>query len=412
MAQGYLPRLVDRVLPELLATLPAISVVGPRAAGKSTSAQRLAASEVSLDRTDDAAIMRANPDAVLARLARPVLIDEWQEVPEVLGAVKRAVDNDPASGQFMMTGSVRIGRRYTWPATGRIVRQRTYGLTQGELRQSQAPLFVDRVRSGVEPLLNTPRSELTVFDYLEMAAVGGFPDMALHRHSMSARNRWLGAYLQEMRTNDVKLAGTQPDSGKFGSFLEAMALNSSRIIDQATLRDEVGISQNTAATYEKLLEDVFYCERVPAWRSNRIDRLIALPKRYLLDTGLMLFVMGLTADEAAHDAQALGAVLDTFVAAQLRPELAIQSRPVSLLHLRDKGGRHEIDLIIEFSRHRVVGLEIKATNAPGLEDARHLVWLRDRLGDDFIGGVVLHTGPMAFTLTDKIVAAPLAALWS
>lgn len=83
-----------------------------------------------------------------------------------------------------------------------------------------------------------------------------------------------------------------------------------------------------------------------------------------------------------------------------------------LLHLRDKGGRHEVDLIVEFPRRRVVGIEVKATAAPGLDDARHLIWLRDQLGDQFMGGVVLHTGPSAFALSTRIVAAPISAIWA
>ena len=57
-------------------------------------------------------------------------------------------------------------------------------------------------------------------------------------------------------------------------------------------------------------------------------------------------------------------------------------------------------------------IEIKAGSAPTRDDARHLTWLRSELGDRFIGGAVLHTGPRAFRLGDDIAAAPIAALWS
>jgi hypothetical protein len=60
----------------------------------------------------------------------------------------------------------------------------------------------------------------------------------------------------------------------------------------------------------------------------------------------------------------------------------------------------------------VLGLEIKASSAPGLDDAVHLVWLRDRLGDRCTAGIVLHTGPHPFRLADRIWALPVAAIWS
>jgi hypothetical protein len=104
-------------------------------------------------------------------------------------------------------------------------------------------------------------------------------------------------------------------------------------------------------------------------------------------------------------------MIDTFAAAQIRPELTVaQSRP-RWYHRRDKNGRHEIDIVIEFGGGQVAGIEIKATAAPARNDARHLEWLRDELGDRFVSGVVLHTGPRAFELANRIIAAPISTLW-
>jgi len=412
MTDDYVPRLVDSALPRIIHTLPAVRLVGPRGTGKTTSAARLAASISRLDIEAEAAAFVADPDAALARLPRPALLDEWQQVPGIIGAVKRAVDADQASGQFLLTGSVRVGKAYTWPSTGRVVRQAVHGLTQREIARYGGALFVERVRTDVMSLLDTPKCALTVFDYVGMAEAGGFPDLVVHRRQPDARTRWLEAYLLELKTNDVSLAGGDPDPGKFARFVEAVALNSSRIVDQATLRDTVGLAKNTVAAYENLLESVFFSERVPAWRTDRFDRLAALPKRYVLDPSLMMHIMGVNADDACREPLVLGAVLDTFVAAQLRPELAVMSPAPDFLHLRDKGGRHEIDIILQFPRHKVVGIEVKATAAPAKDDARHLTWLRDHLAEDFLGGVVLHTGPMAFALSDRIVAAPISSFWT
>lgn len=75
-----------------------------------------------LDEPGAAAAVQANPDAALRDLPEPILIDEWQEAPAVLGAVKRAVDTDPRSGRFLLTGSVRAElQAQTWPGTGRVI---------------------------------------------------------------------------------------------------------------------------------------------------------------------------------------------------------------------------------------------------------------------------------------------------
>jgi hypothetical protein len=111
------------------------------------------------------------------------------------------------------------------------------------------------------------------------------------------------------------------------------------------------------------------------------------------------------------DGDVLGRVLDTFVAAQLRPEVTVSRSRPRLHHLRTEGGRHEVDLVAELAGQRVIGIEIKADAAPAERDARHLAWLRDELGDRFVCGVVLHTGPRVYELGDGIVVAPISALW-
>ena len=78
--------LIDGRLTELLGAVPAVLINGPRAAGKTTTARQHAASEVHLDQPIRAEAFRADPDAALLGRPEPVLLDEWQEVPAVLGA--------------------------------------------------------------------------------------------------------------------------------------------------------------------------------------------------------------------------------------------------------------------------------------------------------------------------------------
>jgi hypothetical protein len=125
----------------------------------------------------------------------------------------------------------------------------------------------------------------------------------------------------------------------------------------------------------------------------------------------MAAVLRLDVDAVMRDGDLLGRVLDTFVASQLRAELPIASKRPRLFHVRSQQGRNEIDLLAELAAGRVVGMEVKASASPTAKDARHLEWLKDQLGDRFIRGVVLHSGPRPFELADSITAVPICALW-
>ena len=403
---------MDPALTSLLGQLPAVSITGPRATGKTTTAKRRAATVVRLDREAEAAAFRADPDVALRGLPEPVLLDEWQEVPGLLGAVKRAVDEDSRPGRYLLTGSVRIDSdAQTWPGTGRLVRLQMQGLSVREIAERiGGPLFLDRLLTADVASLG-PAGTSDLANYLDLALRGGFPEPALRLEGL-ARQAWLDSYVEALITRDASAIGGTRDPDRLRRYLEALAVNSAGVVEDKTLYDAVGIDRRTAVAYEQLLKNLLILEAVPAWESNRLSRLIKAPKRYLVDPSIMAAVLRLDSRAVLRDGNLLGRVIDTFVAAQIRPELAVaESRP-RWYHLRDKGGRHEVDLVIEFGGGQVSGIEIKATAAPTRGDARHLEWLRDELGDRFASGVVLHTGPRAYQLADKIVAAPISTIWA
>jgi uncharacterized protein len=411
---AYRPRLVDERLDELLAQLPALMMIGPRAVGKTTTAGRRAATSVRLDVEAQAVAFRADPDAALRGLREPVLLDEWQAVPGVLGAVRRAVEADPRANRFFITGSVRAELdNEVWPATGRIVRLAMYPMTVAErLGRPPGPTFFDRLANG-QPL-TPPADTPDLRGYVELALESGFPPAAL-RLSGAPRQAWLDSYLEDLLTHDVEELEGSPtrrrDTQRLRRYFEAYALNSAGVADQKTIYDAAGINKLTAAAYERLLGDLLIAEQVPAWTSNRLKRLVRQPKRYVVDPALLATALRMDAQGILDDGDLLGRMLDTFVAAQLRPEVTVSASRPRLHHLRTEGGRHEVDLVAELAGQRVIGIDVKAGAAPTGRDSRHLAWLRDELGDRFVRGVVFHTGPRAFSLSDNIVAVPISALW-
>lgn len=402
-------RLVDPWLTEVLAAAPAVMITGARASGKTTTALRHTASVVRLDNAPESLPFEADPDAALRGRPEPLLLDEWQACPGVLGAVKRAVDTERRPGRFILTGSVRSeSDPALWPGTGRLIRMNMHPLTVREQLSKPPRYFVGGLLSGES--LKLPGSPPDLRDYAEIALRGGFPEPAV-KLSGSIRDDWLRSYIEQMLAHDVPGIRNGETQLKFAEFFQAYALNSSGIVNDNTLYQAVGLDRRTARSHIRLLADIGVIAEIPAWSSNRLKRLSRSPKRYVADTGLWGAAVRADLDLVMNDGDLLGRLIDTFVANQLRAEAAVDPIRPQLYHLRDRDGRHEVDLIFDLGARGIIGIEIKAHSAPSRHHARHLVWLRDRLGDRFIAGVILHTGPAQFSLDDGIDAIPICALW-
>lgn len=417
-AGTYRPRIADAYLRELVADFPAVMITGARATGKTTTALQQTAGIARLDQPGAAAAFRADPDAALRRAPRPLLVDEWQEVPEVLAAVKRAVDRDAAPGQFVLTGSVRaeLGNEM-WAGTGRVVRMSMYGLTERELAAGPATSqdsFLSRLAtSGLDGLALPPQLP-AIDDYVNLALRGGFPEIAYRERTDRPRRIWTSSYLDDLVTRDAAAVGHAKDPAKLRAYLSVLALNNAGIPRDNTLYEAAGINAKTAAGYDRLLENLYVLDVVPAWplTTNRLKALVKASKRYLVDTALAATAASLTADDILDDAALLGRFFDAFGAAQLRPELALMDPQPLTYHLRTQGGRQEVDLVFDLGRGQAIGLEFKAASVVDKADAKHLFTMRDDLGDRFLAGAVLHSGPGLFELGDRVYAIPLCAIWS
>jgi predicted AAA+ superfamily ATPase len=180
----------------------------------------------------------------------------------------------------------------------------------------------------------------------------------------------------------------------------------------ADLARSAGLDRATARNYLTYLDTVFLTTEVLQWPANLTSRLPKTPEVFLADSGLAAHLLGVTEAElrrAGHPA--LGGLVETFVHAELMKLASASEVPVSIWQFRENDNR-EIDFILEGPGGAVVGIEVKATTSPGTDSAKHLRWLRDRLGGRFTAGVALHLGQRASSFGHGIHALPVSALWA
>lgn len=391
-----------------------VGIVGPRQSGKSTLARSLVAevpnaTYVSLDDRRVRVAAESDPHGFVTDRPGLLAIDEVQRVPDLLLAVKSAVDTDPRPGRFLITGSSQLSatRGVSETLAGRIERFELRPFSQDELAGTPAG-FLDRLVDGDIPATT---STLTKRDYLEIAGAGGFPE-AVAREA-DRRPGWFDSYVETVVEREAPGVIASPRTAELPRLLRLVAHRQAGVLNVADLARDARLPERSIHRYLDVLEAVFLIRRVPPWSPNLAQREVRAPKVMVTDSGLAVSLRGMSVDalvrpEIAQGAD--GAVLEGFVWAQLTAQLGWSRSRSRLLHYRDRQ-LAEVDLIVEAADGRIAGIEVKAGADVGARDVRHLIRLRDRLGPRFVAGVILHSGPTTLSLGDRIRAQPISTIW-
>ncbi len=407
---GVVPRVVDDHVRMLVAEEPAVLLEGPRGSGKSTVLHAVAAehgvSVVDLEDPPTRAAIREGSTAPLLSSGL-VVIDEFQHAPDVLTVVKRVVDHDGGAGRFLLAGSVsgRLLPPGTETLTGRVERVALLPLSAGELLGARPTWLIDVLEAGEPPQLRSDVGRDFVF---ELVAAGGYPG-ALTRTRPRQRSRWFASYLSTVADRDLPSLVDIRNPGAISRLYRLAAERTSTVATMTELAERVGVKPHTVRSYLDLLDRCYLVHELPSWTVGVSARVGRKPKLHVTDTGLAAAAVGIDAIRLGQTSLG-GAFLESFVVAEVMKQAAMSDRPLVLSHFRDRTG-HEVDLIIEQPDGTVLAIEVKSAATVHRTDAKNLRFLRDRLGDRLIGGVILHTGPLTVPLDNRIWATPISALW-
>lgn len=406
-----------------MSDLPALALEGPKGVGKTETASRRAATVHALDDPAQRAVAVADPSRLLDS-PPPILLDEWQHVPEVWDLVRRRVDRGSSPGQFLLAGSATPSGPGTHSGAGRIVSVRMRPMSLAERGWTPATVSVAELLSGRSPAV-AGRTKRTLRDYVDEIVQPGLP--GLRTLSSRALNAQLDGYVRRIVDRDFPELGHRirnPDA--LLRWMAAYAAASSTTTSFEKIRDAAtgghGHKPAKSATepYRDVLERLWILDPVPAWAPTRshIRRLALPPKHQLADPALAARLLGvdaaalLSGQDAGppipRDGTLLGALFESLVTLSLRTYA--QAAEAGTLHLRTAGGEHEIDLILQRADRRVVAVEIKLARDVDEGDLRHLKWLGERIGDELIDRVVVTTGEEAYRRSDGIAVVPAALL--
>jgi hypothetical protein len=396
------PRHAAGALARAARVMPAVVITGARQTGKSTLVGHLAPRPdrlyLTLDDLDVLGQARSAPDDLMARASR-LTLDEVQRAPDLLLAVKRAIDTGRRPGRFLLTGSANLllMRRVSETLAGRASYLTLWPMTRREQRGLGRPgIWQELVDAKDREWLDLIKAQdVEPEDWRALAARGGYPVPALSLRSAGDRATWFAGYTQtylERDLQDLSVVASLPDLRRV---MRAVCLRLGQLMNQAELGRDVAVPQPTVHRWLNLLEISYQLVRVPAFAVNRTKRLIKAPKLYWADTGLALHLAG---------GEPSGAHLENIVLGDLLAWRDGRLDRVEVLYWRTAIGE-EVDFVLEVG-DALLPVEVKATARPRVADARHLASFRHEYADRCRAALLLHTGERVEWLAPGILAAP------
>ena len=422
ITHAYSRRIVDDELDVLHAELPAVSLEGPKGVGKTATARARCATFTPLDDPSVIQVVLADPQRLLHG-PEPVLIDEWQQYPPSWDVVRRAVDEDPSAGRFLLTGSATPAGAPTHTGAGRIVPVRMRPMSLAERGMTPSVSLSALLARGGTAIAGS--TDVRVEDYVREILAGGFPGMrALSDRALRAQ---LDGYLQRVIDREFPEQGLtvrHPDTLR--AWMRAYAAATSTTASFEVIRDAAtpGVgskpAKSTAIPWRDVLTRLWLLDPVPAWlpTDNALKELGSSEKHHLADPALAARLLNLTADRLLsgepvrphipRQGSLLGALFESLVALNLR--VYAQAAEAEVRHLRTHRGEHEVDFVIVGSDGSVVAIEVKLSATVSDSDVAHVKWLSAQLGDQLRDRVVVTTGTEAYRRQDGVAVVPAALL--
>lgn len=344
-----------------------ILITGARQVGKSTVLKRLMddnREEVLLDDIEERKLASKDPALFLQMHSLPILIDEVQYAPELFSYIKMAIDKGAAPGSFWLTGSqpFKLMELAQESLAGRIAIIHMPSLSQHEIygNDKTEPFSIDLDKLKKRSKIN---KQADLNEIYRRIWSGSLPGHISGKYT--DRDLFYSSYLQTYIERDVKEIADIDDTMIFSDFIRSAACRAGQMLNVSDIARDVGISNDTAKRWLKILEksDIVFFLR--PYSNNLLKRTIKTPKMYFFDTGLVAYLTRYSSPEILANGAINGAILENYVVSEIIKTYHNNAKECLIWYYRDTNS-NEIDLVIE-SDGMLHPIEIKRTASPGTE---------------------------------------------
>jgi len=409
---NWLPRHMMHRITEAMADTPVVCLLGPRQSGKSSLVRRAFPKRAYYSFDDAAVRATAQQDApgFVANLPEAVTLDEVQRAPEVLPAIKIAVDENRHPGRFLLTGSANL---LLLPSVGeslagRMEIVRLHPLTEAEKERKPGRLVENFLAGNLRGRIGP--SAASASDLIERVLRGGYPEV-LRRPQMTRVRQWHRDYLDALIEKDARDVANLRNLDHLSRLLKLLSSQTAQLLVVETVAKHLAIRRETVQNNLAALERLFLVRRLPAWHRNEGKRLVKAPKVHVVDSGFAATLAKLEAEDWTTQRSRFGHLVESFAVQQLIAQAAWTDPEIDFWHYRDRD-QVEVDVVITRGR-KIWGVEVKAAANITPSDGAGLLRLAEQCGKDFQGGMILYVGASTFRTADhRIMAVPISDLWT
>ncbi|MGC8555366.1 MAG: ATP-binding protein [Candidatus Acidulodesulfobacterium sp.] len=400
----YKKRLIINNIMPALKSFPVIVITGARQVGKSTFLKNEFKDFKYINFDDYSNQEQAKKDpSSLWRDYDHIIIDEVQKVPEVLNAVKLNVDGTNKNIRFILSGSsnLLLMKNVSETLAGRAAYFEMQPMTYAEIQERGEGLFYHLWEKDFN-LKETDNLKSVQADYIPLIFKGFMPPL-LNLNGEKEVVLWWESYVRTYLERDLRELSQIESLIDFRKVMVSLALRTGNLLNQSEIARDSGISQPSVHRYLKLLEISNIIKQIPAFYSNKIKRIMKMPKIFFVDPALSVYLSGYYDISHLGESRELGSFFETMVYLHLKVYSELMTPKSQIFYYKTTTGK-EVDFIVEHGRE-IVAFEVKMTDNPTFEDAKNIIEFIENFPNT-ISGIIVHSGNSIKRFHSKVIAVP------